>query len=244
MSLGGLRDTAQNNSFTLIYPLLSLVGGVAGVVFSRKWGGFNSYFGSAISFFSIGLLAQFFGQAAYAFYIYVQGIEVPYPSIGDIGYFGSAIFYICGAYFLAQVAGIKISFKSLKNKFLAFLIPAALLGFSYLFFLRGYEFDLANSAKIFLDFGYPFSQAIYVSIAILAFLASRKVLGGLMQKPILFLILALTIQYLCDFMFLYQANKGTWHVGGINDYLYLVSYLCMTLGLVYVNNIFEKIKES
>src|SRR3989344_8362340 len=105
----GLTSGIENNAFTLIYPFLSLIGGASGLIAAKKWGGFGSLLGRSISFFSIGLLAQFFGQASYAYYIYLAGVEVPYPSICDLGYFGSIGFYILGIIYLAKVAGVKVS---------------------------------------------------------------------------------------------------------------------------------------
>ena len=240
----GLHEGPENNAFTLIYPFMSLVGGIIGLIVSKHWGGLKSYFGRSLSFFSFGLFAQFFGQAAYAYFIYIKGIQVPYPSIGDIGYFGSVIFYIIAIFLLARVSGLKLSFKSLKGKLIALIIPLGMLVFSYFLFLQGYQFDWSNKLKIFLDFGYPFGEAIYVSIAILCLVMCRNILGGRMKKPVLFLVFVLIFQYLCDFTFLYQASKGTWYVGGINDYMYFVSYFLMTISLVLLGSVFEKIKNS
>lgn len=240
-----LVDQAENNYFTLSYPFLSLFGGIAGIIFAEKWGGLKSTLGRSILLFGLGLLAQFCGQAIYAYYIYIQGIEIPYPSLGDLGYFGSVIFYIFAISFLAKVSGFKFSLKSTGGKLQAIIIPLLLLVLSYSFFLKGYEFDwTAGKMKIFLDFAYPLGQAIYVSIAIMALLMARNILGGIMKNPIWFLIFALVVQYFCDFMFLYQSNNGSWYVGGINDYFYCGSYYLMTVALIYMGSIFNKIKES
>lgn len=240
----GLIDDHENNLFTLIYPLLSLAGGIAGVYYAGKWGGLKSALGRSISMFSYGLLAQFFGQAMYAYYIYIKGIEVPYPSFGDFGYFGSVIFYIFGISFLAKVSGFKFSFKSLMGKLQAFFIPLGLLAFTYLFFLKSYLVNFDDKIKLFLDFGYPLGQAIYVSIAIITVLMARNILGGIMKNPIWFLIFALVVQYFSDFIFLYQSNSGTWYVGGINDYLYFLSYFLMSTALIYMGSMLNKIRES
>lgn len=240
----GLQEGFENNAFTLIYPLMSLIGGIAGLLVANHWGGFKSVLGKTLSFFALGLLAQFLGQAVYAYYIYILGVEVPYPSLGDVGYFGSVIFYILGALYLTKLSGLKFSVKSLKGKLATLFIPLIALVVSYFFFLKDYQYDWGNKLNIFLDFGYPFGQAIYVSIAIVAFLMCRRILGGIMKKPISLLIGALVIQYFCDFMFLYQASRGTWYVGGFNDYLYFVSYCFMTLVLVNMGFVFNKINES
>jgi hypothetical protein len=240
----GLINEPENTYFTLTYPFLSLFGGIAGIVIAEKWGGLKSILGRSICMFSFGLLSQFYGQAMYAYYIYIKGVEVPYPSLGDVGYFGSVLFYIIAIYYLAKVSGLRFSFRSMSGKLQAFFIPAALLIFSYSLFLKNYEFDWSNQLKIFLDFGYPLGQAIYVSIAILALLMARNLLGGMMKKPIWFLIFALVIQYFSDFIFLYQSNYGSWYVGGINDYLYCCSYFLMSGALIYIGSIFYKIQES
>lgn len=236
---GGMLDW-----FAGTYGVVALLGGFIGLNISRKWGSGKSVIGRAILIFSIGLLLQEFGQLVYAYYAIVSKNEIPYPSLGDIGYFGSVLFYIYGAYLLAHAAGTKFSLNRLGNKLLALLIPAALLVSSYLFFLKGYEFDWSQPVTIFLDFGYPFGQAIYIAIAIVAFLLSRKLLGGVMRSRILLIILALVAQYAADFNFLFQANRETWSTAAYGDYLYLVSYLIMSLALISFATAYKEITEK
>ena len=119
-----------------------------------------------------------------------------------------------------------------------------MLGLSYTLFLRSYEFDWSQPLKVFLDFGYPLGQACYVSVAILTLLLSRKILGGMMRGPILAILIALIVQYASDFNFLYQANQGTWFVGGYGDELYAISYFLMSIALMYIGHMFAKIKDS
>ena len=155
----GLKEGTENNVFTLVYPLFSLVGTIIGFITARKWGGFKSLLGRALSFFTLGLFAQFFGQAAFAYYIYILGIAVPYPSIGDLGYFGSLIFYILGAFSLISIVGGKFSIKSFKGKVFAVLIPLSMLIFSYTFFLSSYQYDWTNVIKVILDYHSQFQVA-------------------------------------------------------------------------------------
>ncbi len=93
-----------------------------------------------------------------------------------------------------------------------------------------------------MDFGYPLGQAFYISIALLVFFTSRNFLGGVLKKPIIFLIVALFFQYISDFNFLYQASAGTWYVGGVGDYLYAVSYFVMALAIIYIGTVSQKIR--
>lgn len=240
----GLTEGVENDAFTLAYPILTLIGGMAGWMYSKKWGGFKSTLGSAIAFFSLGLLAQFLGQVLYSYYIFIVGVEVPYPSVGDISFFASVIFYIIATFKLAKVSGIQLTFTSIRGKLQAFIIPLAVLILSYVLLLKGYEPDFTNKVILFLDFGFPIGQVIYVSVAVLALLISKEILGGIMRKPIMLLIFALIFQYIADFAFSYQFAHGTVYTGDVLDLLYTVSYFLMAVSLVSIGNMFYKVQES
>lgn len=237
-------ENIQNQTFAAVYGVMALSGGLIGLYVAKKWGGLKSVLGKSLVFFSLGLFMQEFGQLAYSYYIYFLKQDIPYPSIGDIGYFGSIPLYICGAILLARASGASFSMKSFAGKIQAFIIPLILLVVSYYMFLRGYEFDWSQPMTVFLDFGYPLGQAVYISIALLAFLFSRKLLGGVLRSKILLVLFALSIQYAADFTFLYQTHHETWSAGGINDYMYLVSYFVMTLALLGFANLYEKLQAS
>lgn len=236
--------TRYFGDFPSIYGVMALWGGIWGLVISRKWGGLGSVMGKAILMFSLGLFAQEFGQIAYAYLSFVKHIEVPYPSIGDLGYFGSIPLYIYGTYLLAKVSGVKVKLRQFKSILQAITIPVLWLAVGYFLFLQGYEFDLSDPLRIFLDFGYPLGQAIYIALAILTYLLSRGVLGGIMKSKVLFVLFALVIQFLSDYTFLYQSSRGVWHVGGVNDYMYLVSYFVMALSLIQFQTVYKKLQHQ
>ncbi len=244
ISLQFTKSAAQNNWFGIAYGSIALIGALAGFGVSKKWGGLKSYIGCAIAMFSLGLFAQEFGQITYWIYVFILKTDVPYPSIGDIGFFGSIPLYIYGAICLAKASGVSTSMKNLSNKLQAFIIPAILLLLSYWLFLRGYKFDWSNPLTIFLDFGYPLGQAIYISIAILALLFSRKSLGGLMRPKIVLVLMALCVQYAADFLFLYQTNNGTWKAGAISDYPYLLAYMAMVIAILNFGSLYNKLQGS
>lgn len=230
-------------AFAGVYGVMALYGGIIGIYGSKKWGGGKSLVGRAILVIALGLLAQEFGQLVYAFLTDVRHVDIPYPSIGDIGYFGSLLLYIYGIYLMSKALGSRYSLKAVGNKFLAVIIPVILLGTSYFLFLRGYSFDWSHPLTVFLDFGYPLGEALYISIAILAFLLSRKYLGGVMKGAILLFLAAFVFQYAGDFNFLYQNSHNTWVNGGYGDYIYFVAYFVMTLSFVYFIQTFFKIQK-
>ncbi len=228
--------------FGEVYGYLAVCGGIWGLIISKKWGGIRSVMGRAIIMFSLGLFAQEFGQLSYAFYNDIYKTPGPYPSMGDIGFFGSIPLYAYGILLLAKASGVKIKLQSYRSKIQAIFIPIIMLAIGYALFLQGYKFDWSDGIKIFLDFGYPLGQAIYVSIALLTYLLSKGILGGVMKNKILFIVFALVIQFLSDYIFLYQSNRGLYQVGGINDYIYLVAYFVMTLGIIQFDVVYNKLK--
>lgn len=238
---GGTRDADINNWFGFVYGGLSVWGGIWGLVASQKWGGFGSYIGRAIIFLAFGLLSQAFGQYSFWFINVFLKIAVPYPGIPDIGFFGTTIFYIYAAWLFAKSAGVKVTLKSLKSKLQALVIPLAMLTIGYTLFLRNYEFDFSQPLKIFLDFGYPLGQAIYISIAILTYSLCRKLLGGIMRFPILFIVFAFCAQFLADYCFIYF--QEVFYPASIMDYLYLVAYFIMSLGVLQFKWIYKSLQD-
>jgi hypothetical protein len=215
-----------------MYYLVALFGALFGFIASSRWGGTKSFIGRAFIAFSIGLACQCFGQLTYNYYSNHLNIQIPYPSIGDIGYFGSVMFYIYGTLMLVKISKEKFSINYIFHKIYIILIPIVMLILSYVLFLQSYIFDWSNFIKIFLDFGYPLGESIFIFIALLAFSHLKKKFGGAMRLPIIFFIFSLIFQFFSDFVFLYQANNGTWFAGSINEVMYLISYILMAFSLI------------
>lgn len=229
--------------FPSLYGIMAVWGGIWGVSISKKWGGVRSVIGKAVFMFSLGLFAQEFGQIIYAYYSFYQHVDIPYPSLGDIGYFGSVPLYIYGVYLLGRSSGVHISMKSVMSKLQAIFIPLILLALGYFLFLRSYSFDWSDPIRVFLDFGYPLGQAFYIAIAILTYSLTREILGGTMKPKILFFLFALIVQFLADYTFLIQAYYEQWSVGGFNDYIYLLAYFLMTLALIQLKTVADTLTQ-
>jgi hypothetical protein len=244
-----LTGTLQEDSFLYtvfsdVYPIVALVGGIWGLFEAKNWGGTKSVMGRAIVAFSAGLLFQVFGQVCYSFYFYVLGIENPYPSIGDFGFYATIPAYIYAIYELAKASGVFISLRLFIKTPLAIILPLLMLLASYEVFLVGYEFEGVSSLVVFLDFVNPLGQAIYISLALLTIFLSWKALGGVMRSRVILLLGAMVFQYLADFLFLYKTSRDVWVAGGISEYLYFVSYFVMTIAIVELSLAFKELKEA
>jgi hypothetical protein len=221
------------------YFIMALYGGILGVHASFSWGGLKTLLGKAIFLFSLGLFMQVIGQLVYAYYNRILNIQVPYPSLGDIGYFGTIPFYLYGVFLLAKSSGIQVNFQSFRKKIIALIIPIIMLTLGYWAFLRNYNFDFNNPLKVFLDFGYPLGEAIYISIAIITFIFSRRVLDGIMKSKALLILIALLVQYLADYTFLF--TSATFYPGNYVDLIYLTAYFVMTLAFLSLKSISIKV---
>jgi len=238
IAINGLQgDHSIAELFSGIYGIMALFGGIFGLTVGRHFGGFKSFIGATVMYISLGLLAQVAGQLTYSAYTQLFNIEIPYPSWGDVGYFGSVIFYIMAAWSAVKAVRTKVALKSALNKALVVIVPIGLLTLSYVVFLSNYKYQDGQLLATILDFGYPLGQAIYIAIALLALVLSRKFLGGIMKNVILLLIFAFFLQYVADFMFLYQHNQDTWKTAGLNELVYLTAYFVMTMSLIKFNGV-------
>ncbi len=240
-----VRFSPEDNAnalFSDTYWVLPLIGALIGLWASKKWGGVKSLFGRSIFFFALGLFAQVFGQVVYTYYAQVQHIEAPYPSIGDIGFFGSIPLYVIAISMLAKTIGARFRRASTSRKALALVLVFVLLITSYSVFLREYEVDWSNPLMVLLDFGYPLGQAVYVSLALLAYILSRGLLGGIMKNKILLLLVAFVIQYTADYSFLFRFNRDQWYAGDFSDFIYLCAYFLMTIALLKLVSVANDLK--
>lgn len=228
--------------FSTTYGLMALYGGLCGVHVARKWGGFKTLMGKAIYLFSLGLFAQEFGQIAYSYYEIFKHINIPYPSIGDIGFAGTIPIYTFAAILLAKASGIKLNTKSFNNKMLAILIPFAALTATYILILKDYIFNWKDPIKTLLDFGNPLGETVCISIAILIFIFSRNILDGIMMSKARLLLFALVTEFVADAIFIYKSSE--FYPGNYMDFLYLFAYFTMTIALLSLKSLQVNVKNT
>lgn len=236
--LSGNTQKPENYWFNLGYGLIALTGGVSGLIISsKKWDGSKSVIGRGLIFLSLGLIGEWFGNLVWGYYNLILKVDVPYPSLADIGYFSLIPFYTLAMINFAKASGSKFALGHLWGKLQVVIIPLVVLGLSYALFLKDVGFDPHNLTKTLLDFGYPAGEALSVSLGLLTYTLSRNLLGGKMKSRIVSIILALTFQYLTEFTFLYTSGKGIYYNASFVDLMYAGAYLLMTLGLLSFNDL-------
>jgi hypothetical protein len=236
------KQGSSVNWFENTYGLMALMGSIIGFVVMKRWGGTRTVLGKALIFFSLGLFAQEAGQLVSSYYTQIAKVALPYPSLGDVAYFGSVLLYTCAAIFLSKLAGVGFSLKKPVYKIIAVVVPLVMLIFSYSLLLHNHQYDTTKPLTVFLDAGYPIVQACYVSIAIVAYLLSRKIMGGIMRAGFVLVVLALSVQYLSDFTFIYQSHRNTYVPGKYDDLFYLIAYFVMTTAMIKFHSIYSGLK--
>jgi len=226
----GSTEAPTNFLFGTIYGFYPFLGVLWGLMTIKQWGGFKSLMGMALIWLTLGMFGQAFGQSSFSFMVLVLGIDVPYPSFPDIGYFGSTLFYIFAGLAIAKASGISFSLKRLRHKAQAILIPALVLIGSYYYLLAGYVVDWTMPAVIFFDFAYPLSDAIAASLLIVTYTTTIGVLGGKMKPAILLVMSGFAATYFANFVFIVLAEN--YFPGSFIDFLYLFAYFLMSLALI------------
>jgi hypothetical protein len=242
--LSGSHEGAENSYFGLAYSFIALVGAINGLLVSRKWGGLRSVVGKAVTFMSLGLLLEGFGQLVWSYYNIFSNIEVPFPSIADVGYFLMIPIYTLGVIYIAKSAGANFALRKITGLqvFVALCVPLIMLGVTYNFLLKSVVLDTSTNIEIirtFLNFYSPLGEAITISITMMAYFLCYNYLGGRMKGKILYVLCAMIFEFITGMTFLYQAAAGTYYNAGINDLMFTTSFTIMSIGLMLFKNFDE-----
>jgi len=231
----------QKETWSAFYWTFAAFGGLFGIFASRELGFWRSVIGRAVLAFSAGLLLQAIGQIIDSYLSAIGNVYIFYPSIAEIGYTGSILVYIYGSYLLARYIGINPSVRNFAKSRLVWFIPVVMFALSYFTYLHGYDFANAETIHIIFDFGYPILQSIYVALAVYVLIRSRNIQGGVLRRPISFLVAALILQYIADSYFVYEFNQDKWYNANFNDYFYLVAYFVLALSIIYIDEVIRDI---
>jgi hypothetical protein len=169
-------------------------------------------------------------------YFRFGGVELAFPSIGDIPYLLSNLFYIVAMVYLIQ-------FLCLTRKFyqpwwviaVALVVTGLIVYAMTVSFLNIAVTDERGAIYSVLNVAYPLLQSIYFLLGLIALLQSRILAGAKMFAAITLLLLALLTQFLADFTFLYRSYHDTWEPAGVSDLLYLLAYSLMGISIIMID---------
>lgn len=231
----GLVDSQENYYFGFALGVFTIILGIIGFLKSKAWGSFESYIGKVVIFLSLGFMFWGIGSIIIAYYNIFLSQAYPYPSIADLFYIISWPLWLVAISYLSKAIGIKLQFKTFKNKLISFLvfIVTILISYYLLFPLArgGFYIQTDDLLRLFFDFAYPLGDMLIITSSILLFVSSINYLGGLFKYPILFIIFGFFLNYTSDILFSYFNTVGIYHVGGWIDMLYLITFFSLGLGV-------------
>jgi len=241
---GWLNATDQVNAVSnyvwsiIILGIFPVLGGIFGIVLSRKWGFLRAALGRAIFFLSCGVIAWGIGSLIWGYYNLFLEVEVPYPSLGDLGYLLSYPFYALGLINLGRGMGVGYKLRTNRGKilFVSIVVVSLIINAGFVVIARGgLDFAGYGIVKIFFDILYPLGDALIVTAVGLLYGLSYKVFGGRFKWPINLLFFGQFLLYLGDFLFSYTTTRGTYYVGDWNDLIFVNALFLITLSVNAMN---------
>jgi len=215
--------------------IIPFVGSVIGFSNARLWGGFRSSVGRAITFLSLGTLTWSIGMLIWNYYIFLAQVEVPYPSLADLGFILSWPLWTIGFIQLFKATGAKFALRESKGKILFVGIPLMVTLASYYLLIvvgRGGVIEWSSGGlKLFFDLFYPIGDVVILAIALMLFSLSYNFLGGHYRKAVWFLTAAFVANYFSDFLFSYTTTQETYFNGHFVDFLFATTMFILSLGL-------------
>lgn len=216
--------------------LIPLFGGILGFFKSLRWGGVKSSVGRALLFISLGAICWGMGQMFWSLYYNIfTHVEIPYPSLADVGYSLSFPFLAAGLINLSKATGARFSLKHPAGKLLAlFIIVAGMSAAYYLLIVvaRGGVIDFTEGGlKLFFDLAYPLGDlAIFLS-SLLIYGLSFNYLGGKYKFATLSIISGLLVLFIGDFSFSYTTTVGTYYNGHWVDMVLPTAWMMVVFGV-------------
>ena len=234
----GSKDGNLNFTYSFLFGLVPLLGGLVGMVRSRVWGGLKSALGRAVFYVSLGLVLWGIGESIWSYYNFFRDVAAPYPSWADLGFAPSIFFWVLGAGSLARASGAWLRLKrSHFAKLYAVIAIVALTALSYWLLIRVARGNVLVPAgetalKTLLDIVYPLGDFLAAIFAFIVFTLSFKYLGGLYRTAIAALLLGLGTMYVADFVFSYTTTVGTYYNADWGDLLLSTGLFLLTFGVL------------
>jgi hypothetical protein len=222
--------------YQFAFGLIPLVGGVLGLFKSFKWGGVKSSVGRALLLISLGAICWGFGQMFWSlYYNIITHIDVPYPSLSDVGYSLSFPFLALGLINLSKATGAHFSLRHPAGKLLALftiIVGICLAYYLLIVVARAGVIDFTEGGlKLFFDIAYPMGDlAIFLS-SLLVYGLSFKYLGGGYKLATLSILLGLLVLFVGDFSFSYTTTIGTYYNGHWVDIILPTAWMLIVFGV-------------
>lgn len=232
----GIKEQPVNYYYQVAEGFIPIVGGIWGMMKSKKWGFLKSKVGAGVFYISLGIFSWGVGQMLWSvYYNLIQHTEVPYPSLADVGFIMAIPFWVIGIVYLSKATGARFSLKHMHGKILLFIIPLLAMIASYFLLIvvaRGGVIDFAEGGlKLAFDIAYPLGDLIILTFALVVYGLSFNYLGGRYKFPIIIIIAGFVLMYFSDFSFSYTTTLGTYYNGHWVDLMFPTVMMLLSCGV-------------
>ncbi|MEM2873293.1 MAG: hypothetical protein QXD82_03880 [Nitrososphaerales archaeon] len=180
-------------------------------------------------FFFLGALFWSLGELTWAIYSLGFGIEIPYPSIGDVFWLMAYVPFFMA--FLGYFKMFGLPFVP-KKKLIIMIGTIFLTTFSVMLFLL---YPLLASGEepliLFFDLAYPIGDLL---LFVLAFGSLMVFFRQKIGKSYIYLTFAIIMNAIADFLFSFLTIRGEYIYGNcmttLDDLLFVLGYLALFLG--------------
>lgn len=232
MTISGILITPYEN-FMQRYMLagfglgfLALVAAWIGIDTARFFT-FKSSFGKATLLISFGVLSWGLGNIAFFVYNAFLNVEVPYPSLADVGYLGMIPLANYGLFILLKSIRFRLDAKTFAK---IIIPPIAVLTLLFPVFIYGKLAEEAPLMTKFLNVVYPLGDVLFLSLAFVILTLSY---GSTLFKSLSILSLGFIVEALADFAFSYTTAAGLYYTGYWTDTLFCLAFFIIGVGLHY-----------
>jgi diguanylate cyclase (GGDEF)-like protein/PAS domain S-box-containing protein len=162
------------------------------------------------------------GQSVWTLYESVLGIEVPFPSLADVGYLGMPVFTAAGLLAI-PMASQSIAHRA-RSVLDGLMIAASLLLISWILVLGPLITAGADSRlAMIISLAYPASDVVTVTMVLYIFLRGRQVHSTPM--PLVLIGSGLVTFAISDSGFAYLTMTGMYSSGGVIDLGWFIGFL-------------------
>jgi diguanylate cyclase len=171
------------------------------------------------------------GEAVWSYYELVRGIEVPFPSLADIGFLAAAPLTMAGLWFLPGVRGGQV--WRLRGLLDGLLVAGALFFGSWVTVLQplfhDHQVGLLSRA---VSLAYPISDVVVASLVVMV--ANRCATTH--KLSLAFVMAGLLSFAAADSSFAYLSATNSFGLGNALDVGWFAGYLLLGLGAIWAGN--------
>jgi len=190
----------------------------------RRYGfGKKLDFGAVWLLFTLGTGLWVIAESTWAFYYFILGVAVPYPSLADVFYTGGYFPIIAGL--LGYLSTFWVGLSRKRSGYAVLSIGAG-VSLALLFVLPVELGQNLSTINFLADMIYPVLDLVLLSLAVLSLAIFA---GGRIASWWILFGAGASLYVIGDEFFLYQVAHGTYYNGSVDDLIFLLGYLTFAM---------------